>query len=261
MEMNNHKDLSTHASHRLTAAQRGYGYRWQKYATGFLKRNPVCVIHEKAGQLVASECVDHIVAHKLDPQLFWDPENHQALCIACNSRKGAKVEGRWAPKSYTMPEGLRPSVIPLVIVCGPPAGGKDTYVRNNMGANDLVINTDDICMEMVGKRLVAAGKRWVKNVFERRNVMLMALGDEDMIGEYDRAWLVVCAPTMKVREFLNKHLQPEAVVMMMTSHAECLRRVKADDCRAGHVGDNAVGVTRWYDQFDGVTMNDCVVEG
>ena len=261
MEMSNHKDLSTHTSHRLTAAQRGYGYRWQKYAAGFLKRNPVCVIHDRAGRLVPSECVDHIVAHKGDMELFWDPENHQALCIACNSRKGAKTEGRWKPKSYTMPEGLRPSLIPLVIVCGAPGSGKDTYVRNNMGVSDLVINADDICVEMIGKTLTEAGRRWVRDVFERRNAMLMALGDEVSVGQYDRVWLVVSAPTMEVREFLNKRLKAEAVVMMLTSHGECVRRVLADEARAGYVSDSVVGVTQWYDRFDGVTMNECVVEG
>jgi 5-methylcytosine-specific restriction protein A len=45
---------------------------------------------------------DHIVAHKGDMRLFWDPKNWQSLCGPCNSRKAALEEGgfgrpiRWA---------------------------------------------------------------------------------------------------------------------------------------------------------------------
>lgn len=42
---------------------------------------------------MASQCVDHIVAHKGDLRLFWDPENHQASCITCNSQKAVREEG------------------------------------------------------------------------------------------------------------------------------------------------------------------------
>ena len=40
-----------------------------------------------------SECVDHIVPHKGDQQLFWDQSNWQALCRRCNSIKCARLEG------------------------------------------------------------------------------------------------------------------------------------------------------------------------
>lgn len=250
----------THTTYsRPSAADRGYDNRWRVYARGFLKRNPLCVICKARGVTKASECVDHKVAHKLDPVLFWDIENHQAACLSCNSRK-AVSEGRWKAKSYTMPEGLLPSLVPLVIVCGAPGSGKDTYVRNNMGANDLVINADDICVEMLGKRMVQAKRRWVPDVFAKRNDLLRSLGVRDGV-DCDRAWLVVSAPTIEVREFLRDKLEPEDIVMMLTSHAECVRRIVNDDSRRGFAGDSAAGVTQWYTRFDGVTANEAIVEG
>lgn len=67
---------------RQSAARRGYGSKWRKYAHFFLAKHPYCNI---CGGL--AQCVDHITPHKGDKQLFWDTENHQALCFSCHSRK------------------------------------------------------------------------------------------------------------------------------------------------------------------------------
>lgn len=85
---------------RGTAHQRGYTYRWQQYSKQFLKRpeNLFCKLQLK-GCTNISECVDHIEppAGPKD-SLFWDPNNHQAACIHCNSMKGhKKLKGEGKP--------------------------------------------------------------------------------------------------------------------------------------------------------------------
>ena len=80
---------------RPTAAQRGYGYRWQKTSKARLQRYPFCTdpfgIHGE--RVVLATCTDHITAHKGDMTLFWDPNNWQSLCDACNSLKAVNEEG------------------------------------------------------------------------------------------------------------------------------------------------------------------------
>lgn len=75
---------------RPNSSQRGYGYRWQRYARGFLSQFPLCVHCERAGRTTAAAAVDHIqrVTGPTDP-LFWRRENHQPLCWSCHSRKTA----------------------------------------------------------------------------------------------------------------------------------------------------------------------------
>ncbi|MBF8679867.1 HNH endonuclease [Pseudomonas fulva] len=68
----------------LTSSQRGYDYRWQKARERFLHDNPLCVYCDRLGRTTAARVVDHVVPHRGDKVLFWDPTNWQALCKSCH---------------------------------------------------------------------------------------------------------------------------------------------------------------------------------
>ena len=77
---------------RASAAQRGYGGRWQRYRKRYLEANPLCVMHQRLGQTVAAIVVDHIKPHRGDHKLFWNPDNHQSLCKSCHDRHKQRQE-------------------------------------------------------------------------------------------------------------------------------------------------------------------------
>ncbi|MWK58721.1 HNH endonuclease [Pseudomonas otitidis] len=82
---------------KTTAAQRGYGYRWQQARERFLNAHPLCCYCERQGLVTAATVVDHIVAHQGDQELFWDQTNWQPLCKTCHdSVKKAEEAGRKA---------------------------------------------------------------------------------------------------------------------------------------------------------------------
>jgi len=74
---------------RGSSAQRGYDARWRRYRKRFLRAHPLCELHQQRGDLVPATVVDHIVPHRGDTDLFWDPSNHQALCKRCHDAKTA----------------------------------------------------------------------------------------------------------------------------------------------------------------------------
>jgi len=78
---------------RGSAHQRGYGAKWRKTAAGWLREHPLCCLCEQAGRVEAATDVDHIVPHRGDMGLFWDPTNWQSLCHRCHSRKTAAEDG------------------------------------------------------------------------------------------------------------------------------------------------------------------------
>lgn len=70
--------------------KRLYGYKWSKARALHLTANPLCVKCLARDRITAATVVDHIVPHKGDPQLFWDPANWQSLCKPCHD--GAKQQ-------------------------------------------------------------------------------------------------------------------------------------------------------------------------
>jgi 5-methylcytosine-specific restriction enzyme A len=72
-----------------------YGRRWQRYRLVYLATHALCVdpYGDHAPAIAASEVVDHIIPHRGNYSLFWNPGNHQALCVVCNSKKAALEEG------------------------------------------------------------------------------------------------------------------------------------------------------------------------
>ncbi|MBL5979742.1 HNH endonuclease [Comamonas sp. NyZ500] len=77
-----------------TAAQRGYGYKWQQARAQFLREHPLCVMREAAGQVEAATVVDHITPHRGDQSLFWRRSNWQSLCGTHHSRDKQREEQR-----------------------------------------------------------------------------------------------------------------------------------------------------------------------
>lgn len=83
---------------RAQAHQRGYDSEWRAYRLRFLHRHPFCAdpyrrhVDEKTRPAIQ---VDHIVPHKGDRRLFWEPRNHQSLCASCGGYKSAvEIGGR-----------------------------------------------------------------------------------------------------------------------------------------------------------------------
>ena len=75
---------------RGSAASRGYDSRWQKARLSFLRAHPLCAECAKAGRYTAATVVDHIIPHRGDQKLFWDPDNWQSLCKYHHDQKTAR---------------------------------------------------------------------------------------------------------------------------------------------------------------------------
>lgn len=77
---------------RETSANRGYDYRWQRARAAWLTEHPLCNICWQAEQTTAATVVDHVIPHRGDERLFWDPNNWQSLCKTCHDAKTRRGE-------------------------------------------------------------------------------------------------------------------------------------------------------------------------
>jgi 5-methylcytosine-specific restriction protein A len=83
---------------RGTAHQRGYTKTWSKYRLMYLRENPICVMCQEEGNIVSASVVDHIIPHKGNMDLFWDSNNHQALCKRHHDIKTVTKDGGFGKK-------------------------------------------------------------------------------------------------------------------------------------------------------------------
>ena len=69
---------STRAWHRMRARQ--------------LRDSPTCAYCAEIGQLTAASVVDHIIPHRGNEALFYDPKNLQSLCKQCHDSVKQQLE-------------------------------------------------------------------------------------------------------------------------------------------------------------------------
>lgn len=86
---------------RPSAHARGYGRRWQKTSTAYLLAHPICAdpFKDHGSAPRPAGVTDHIVPHKGDMKLFWDPNNWQPLCKVCHDKKTATEDGGFGNRS------------------------------------------------------------------------------------------------------------------------------------------------------------------
>lgn len=85
-----HKKEPRERSKQSQAAQQLYDYRWEKASKRYRIEHPLCAECERKGRTAAAACVDHIVPHRGDYELFWDENNWQSMCDDCHRTKTAK---------------------------------------------------------------------------------------------------------------------------------------------------------------------------
>ncbi len=78
---------------RDTAAARGYDWTWHQARTAWLASHPLCETCLTEDRFEPATVVDHVIPHRGDRVLFWDPANWSAKCKACHDRKTATQDG------------------------------------------------------------------------------------------------------------------------------------------------------------------------
>jgi len=226
---------------RGSSADRGYGHKWRKYREAWLARHPLCVTCLDNDVVTQADVVDHIVPHRGDWKLFWDPKNHQSLCVSChNVKSGGEAHDLFMPD-------VLPSKPELTIVSGPPAGGKSTWVGAHAGPFDAVICLDQIAERLSRKRgrAALADPQLRREALQERNRMLRGLSTCNA----ERAFFIVTAAALDVRDRWSVMLRPARRVVAYAPLSVCKARIEADPERAEVARAQIKAAERWHAKF------------
>lgn len=111
----------------------------------------------------------------------------------------------------------------IYIVYGSPCSGKSSYVRNNAGKNDLIVDVDELYYAVSINPLHDKSNRLTTNVLQLRDLLI------DMIkcrnGKWINAWIITskCRPIELER--LSNTLDAE-IIHIDTDKEECLKRAE-----------------------------------
>lgn len=192
-----------------------------------------------------SPVVDHIKPHRGDPVLFWDMENLQSVSKEYHDSVKQALE-RSDKVAAIHPKWLRPSIIPITMVCGPAGSGKTTYVHQHKRPTDLVIDLDAIASELSGQPLHGWDRdRWLNAALYRRNDILGSLSRP---SDYTAAWFIVSEPKARHRDWWSQTIRPERIVVLEVDEVECMRRASLDPDRDMRRTEEAID--RWWIDYE-----------
>lgn len=206
----------------------------------FLRDNYFCQSCGKlcieGDKLLNPEC-DHITPHKGNEDLKWDEANLQTLHHSCHTIKTNTEDGGGFTGSTPHPDWMPKPLCPVVIVCGPAGGGKNTWVMNNAPRGSQVIDLDE-CFKAFGNGSHGhtADRKHLSKAIRLRNKLLAMLARKK---SNTTAYFIVSAPTIKEREWWKDKLNAEVIVIDPTLEEIKKRNISAKRKRLA---------ASWYDQ-------------
>lgn len=114
----------------------------------------------------------------------------------------------------------------VFLVYGSPLSGKTTWVRDNMGSGDLIIDMDNIWQCVSGLDRYEKPKRLNQCAFKVRDALMECV--KYRLGKWNNAYIIGGYPLISERERICKRLGAREI-FIDTDRDECIRRLEACD--------------------------------
>lgn len=244
-----------------------YGRRWRNARGLYLASNPLCVMCKLEDKTRAATVVDHVVPHRGNEELFWDKGNWQPLCSHHHNSHKAREEirgfsdvlgkdgwpvdpehpansGKVEVSARAKPDDLRRIAVPVLMVCGPPGAGKTTWCKEVMGANDLLVDFDEIDARLNGT--ARRKNKLLAPILRERNQLLL-----DAVNmSSGRVFFPTTISTENGIAWWKHKLGNVVVITVPTPAKLCIERIESDSARDAECDQLIERTHRWWQSCD-----------
>ena len=133
-------------------------------------------------------------------------------------------------------------------VFGCPCSGKSTFVYNNMGNSDIVIDMDNIWQCITGRERYYKPQALTQNAFQLRNALLDMVKTRFPRQGWERAWIIEGGARKAERERRIKELGAE-VIFIECDKETALQRLASDNERALYQKEWESYIHKWFDEY------------
>lgn len=183
------------------------------------------------------ECIGHhkkelTLANVNDYSVSLNPENISLVHLRCHNEIHARFGYKGLQKVY--------------YVYGAPCSGKSTFVRENKGNSDLIVDIDLIWQAVTGGNLYHKPDALKEPVFALRNALLDSV--RMRMGNWQRAWVIEGGAVKAMRDRRMAAIDAEPIYIS-TDKETCLRRLASDETRS-HVREMWQGyIEEWFNNY------------
>lgn len=152
---------------------------------------------------------------------------------------------KWGDPKLYWPEIEGSPDVPVVIVCGPPASGKSTYVENNKAPGDIQIDMDQIVTETGGASRTSSRAARIEALMERNR----RLQDAVTHAKTGTIWFVTTCPRPRDRERWSRQLHTTDIRLIKPSIAKCVERINNNPDRKANQYTQMQILYKWWNQY------------
>jgi len=145
----------------------------------------------------------------------------------------------------------KPTQLHATLVCGPPASGKSSYVRDNAEKGDLVWDLDEVVRTLthgLDTHEISVTTREVVRKVRATVIEEIAKASRNPKNEIERAWVIWSLPKMHVRRSMAGKLGAEVVVFECPAE-QCVENAIKDERTEAFVARVTRDSIKWWEMY------------
>ena len=219
------------------------GEEWRAFRKALIaeRRNPDdgILYCEYSGKPIAKES-EAILHHKIelttanvnDRAVSLNPENIMIVTLKAHN----EIHNRFG---FTVKK--------VYIIWGAPCSGKNTFVKEAKGRNDLIVDVDALWQAVTGEEKYFKPATLKQNVLQLRECLLEQI--KRRVGKWSTAYVMTTEPRRSTRDRLCAALGAEAIYIDVDRQT-ALERLANDQTRRDYVEQWAEYINKFFDELE-----------